>query len=377
MKVLHVITTINRGGAENHLRDLIHGQIRVHRCKIGCAYLKGNGYWTSDLSLAGADVFPLQLSRYGELAPLVRLRKAISQLQPDIVHAHLAPGELYARGAMLAAKKTRFVISRHNHNRFFDGPGAALVERWVVQRADRIIAISESVKRHFSAQWPIALGSHFEVVPYGIDPKPYVDAPSERAMRLREEWGLKHSTVLIGAVGRMVAVKGFDVLLEGYAHLRAQSKALDIKLVLVGGGPLEQELKKRASELGVGNDVIWAGFREDMPVVMNALDALVLTSHAEGFGLVLLEAMSASKPVICTNVSALPEIVVQGETGLLIPPSDPRALAQAIELLASNAELRVSYGRAGYARVVSRFSLASMFSRTMAVYERVLHGKGN
>lgn len=371
MKIFHVITTINRGGAENHIKELIGGQLAKLNAEVSCAYLKGDSYWLNFLTQVGCRVHPLEMRRYGQVSPAIRLRKLITEFSPDIIHTHLAPAELYTRLALLGNRSIPLVISRHNHNRFYDGPGAEYIERWVTARAECFIGISESVRRHFSKRIP-GISARFNVVPYGIDPGPIAIVPREQALKLRDEWGVGRDTVLFGTVARLVPVKALHILLEGYASLLAEHPGIDVKLVLVGAGPLEASLKQRAAGLELRDSVIWAGFRQDIPVVMNALDIFVLTSRSEGFGLVLLEAMSASKPVISTNVSALPEIVVEGETGLMVPPEDAGALAGAMRRLARDRRLRERFGKAGFERTVSNFSLDTMINKTTAIYEKAL-----
>lgn len=374
MKIIHVITTINRGGAENHLRDLIRGQIDNQELDVSCAYLKGDGYWMDLLQEMGCNVFPLGMNRYGSISPAMRLRQTIKQLKPDIVHAHLAPAELYSRIALLGDSKTSLVITRHNHNRFYRGFASDMLEGWVVSRAQAMIGISGSVHRFFTRKFP-ALSSRFHVVPYGIEPSALEQVSHAQREALRLEWGVAPDTVLIGTVARLVPIKNLKSLIDGYAQLLKLRLPTPTKLVLVGSGPLEAELKSQAKDLGLGESVIFAGFRQDIPVVMNVLDIFVLTSLSEGFGLVLLEAMSASKTVISTNVSALPEIVVEGETGLMVPTNDPVSLCKAMRRLVEDAGFRERLGVAGHARVVSDFSLDAMWSRTMSIYQRVLESK--
>ncbi|MBK8163351.1 MAG: glycosyltransferase [Gammaproteobacteria bacterium] len=327
MRILHIITTINRGGAENHLRDLIEGQIRNFGCEVACAYLKGDGYWKAELESLGVHVFPLGLSQYGELGPLWRLKNAIASFAPHIVHAHLAPAELYARIALLKSPQLPFLISRHNESRFYGGPGANMLERWVVSRADGIIAISDSVKRYYSKRWPASTNRRITVVHYGLNPHCFQNVDREKVENLRAEWGGNGPTLLIGSVARLVPAKAIDVMLTGYAKFINQVTTPKTKLVIVGSGPLHEKLRSHSEKLGLKDHVIWAGFRQDIPLVINAFDIFALTSVTEGFGLVLLEAMSSGKPVIATNVSAIPEIVADNESGMLIPPNDPESFA--------------------------------------------------
>jgi len=365
MKILHIITTINRGGAENHLKDLITQQIKSG-AKVFCVYLKGDSYWKKYLESIGCKCHALNMRYYGHLNPIFKLRALIKNYSPDIVHAHLAPAELYARFSLLGLSVS-FIISRHNHNLFYAGVGSSLVEKYVLYRADAFIGISHSVKKHFTDKIPSIL-NRFSVVQYGIDPEPITSVSKIDSDKLRNEWGPNENTILIGTVARLVPVKSLHTLLNAFSML---DTTLNVKLVIVGDGPLKKELKDLSNNLMIGEKIIWAGFREDIPVVMNAIDLFVLTSLSEGFGLVLLEAMSASKPIICSNVSALPEIVVENETGLLFSVKDENSLMLAMLKLLGNKVLRVEMGENARKRVINRFSLESMNNRTLSVYGKV------
>jgi len=370
MKILHVITTMNRGGAENHLQDLICGQIHQYETEVQCAHLIGDSYWAPKLIENGCPVSHLKLRYYGELSPLFKLRRLLKEFSPDIVHAHLGPAELYARLALLGNSKTPFVITRHNHKKFFNAPGANLVERWVMKRAQHFIGISDSVRATFTQKIP-ETRDRFGVVHYGVDPGIFSNVSREKILELRREWGVKESTILLGTIARLVPVKSLHTLLEGFALFQQDKEKTDIQLVLVGQGPLESELRERASALGIGSKIIWAGFRSDIPLAVNTFDIFALTSLSEGFGLVTLEAMAASKPVICTRVGSLPEIVVDGSTGFLIPPKQPEAFAAALETLVADQQTRNSFGSSGFERA-RLFSLSKVVDKTMKIYQNLL-----
>src|SRR5262249_17815457 len=155
-------------------------------------------------------------------------------------------------------------------------------------------------------------------------------------------------TLVVGTVGRLAPQKGLHVLLEGFARYRALASQPS-RLIMVGRGPLETELRARSLELGLADAVVWAGFRDDIPAVMSSFDVFGLSSQYEGCGLVLLEAMTAGKPVVATKVSAIPELVEDGITGLLSPVGDPVAFGGAILRLEDTA-LREKLGTAGRKR---------------------------
>lgn len=371
VKVLHVITTINRGGAENHLVDLVRAQVN-QGLMVAVAYLKGDGYWSDAMRELGVRVEPLDLQRYGDVLPIMRLRALLRTMAPDIVHAHMPPAELYLRLALLFLHNApEMVISKHNDEPFFRSMGHAIIGRWVSRRAAHMIAISGAVNAYARKylNMPINLVT---TVHYGIDPGLYENVSESLRADIRMEWGIPADAWVIGTVARLVPQKALHVLLKAYAHYRTQARQ-DSRLVLVGRGPLENELKTLAQRLKLEDKIIWAGFREDIPAIMNALDAFVLTSSYEGFGLVLLEAMAASRPVVASRVSAIPEIVENEGTGLLCAPGDHVLFAQAL-LSLENVEERARLGEAGHERARAHFSIERMAEATLSIYSSLSHG---
>lgn len=370
MRVLHVITTIGIGGAEHHLIQLMRDQVSAG-LEVGLAYLKGDGLWVPRLQEIGVTVRCLGLQRYGEPAPAVRLRRFIRAFRPALVHAHMPPAELYARVAMLGIRQ-RFlplVVTKHNDEPFYRGWGSALTARWVARRADHVIAISSAVRRYVTGP---TVGISLEktaVVRYGIDADRY-PATLEEGAHLREEWGIGPGEYLIGTVARLTPQKALHHLIDAFAQYCGEA-GRRARLVVVGIGPLEADLRRRADRAGVAENVIWGGHRRDVPAVMAAIDAFVLSSLYEGFGLVLLEAMASGNPVVATRVSAIPEIVRNGETGILVPPGEPEALAGAIRRLEDSRERR-RLGEAALRRVRDEFGTEKVMYQTLNVYNKVL-----
>ena len=364
MKILHVITTVNRGGAENHLIDLVEKQLSEGH-QIFVAYLKGDGYWSDYLISKGADVKDLRLRYYGHLTPLFKLIILINKISPDVIHGHMPPAELYSRIAIIFSKtKSAFVISKHNDEPFFKGIGSEFVGRWVSRRSKKIIAISDSVNKYMQFNLDVR-PDKLTTIRYGLDASKY-DAGKTEALQLRAQWAKNSGDILIGTVARLVPQKALHVLLKAFAKYKLKSSLVAV-LVVVGRGPLEQELKKLAEDLDIADSVKWVGFREDIHNVMNVFDIFALTSAYEGFGLVLLEAMAAGKPVVATNVSAIPEVVVDKETGFLCNAFDAEAFASAFFHL-ENEHLRSQMGEAGKTRVKKEFTIEKMESNTRKVY---------
>lgn len=362
--IVHVVTTISRGGAENHLVDLVRHQ-RSQGYRVGVAWLKGTNYWQECLQGLGVTLVDLRADRAIDARAILKLRRMFQRLSPSLVHAHLPPAELYARLALVGLKSD-FLVSKHNDSPFYAGFGEEWLGRWVARRAKRVICISEAVAESVARRSLRIESERVRCIPYGLDATNYIKPHDEAAQALRNAWRCDASSVVFGCVARMVSQKDHESLLQAFAQLRAEV-GQDAKLVLVGRGPLEDKLRRRVVELGLGDSAVFAGFHENMPAVMQALDVLCLTSLYEGFGLVLIEAMAAGKPVLATRVSAIPEIVQDGRTGVLVPRQGVPAIAQAMRGLLAESTRR-AMGSAGRERVRTVFTLEAMCRRTDEVY---------
>ena len=368
--VLHVITAFDRGGAENHLADLIRHQ-RDCGMKVTLAFLRGHGSLASAVQSLGVKVQPLALCFYGDPRPLVRLRRLMKRGAFDVIHAHMPPAELYVRFALLGvgARRVPMLITKHNDERFCDAPGKKVLGRWVARRAEHVIAISDAVKRYMCGSGLGIDEEKLQTIYYGIDAARFGERPRAAAASLRTHWGIAAEELAIGFVGRLVPQKDIGTLIRGFALFAATFA--EAKLVIVGIGPLDEELRRVAEELGISGRIVWAGFRDDIATVMSAFDIFALTSIYEGFGLVLLEAMASRLAVVATRVGAIPEIVADGETGILVARQQTRDLAVAFRMLMDRT-LRARLGEAGRARVMREFTLEKMCQQTDAVYARCI-----
>ena len=189
-------------------------------------------------------------------------------------------------------------------------------------------------------------------------------------LSLRTELKLKDDALLLGMVCRLVEQKGVPYALEALRRVRADFPGAH--LVILGDGEKAAELRRLASALGIADRVHWLGWRADAADLMAAFDVLLAPSLWEGFGLVLLEAMSRRVPVIASRVSAIPEVVLDGESGILFEPRDVDALTKAIARLLSDRALRKYMGLLGAARLEERFSIGRMVEGTIAVYDDVM-----
>ena len=262
--------------------------------------------------------------------------------------------DLYG-GIAARARGARLVSTKHNDDPFRAGP-FRYVERGLARLAERVIVITDALAR-FNVERVGIPARKLTTIHYGLDGPP-------------EAWGtnppdpLPEDAVVLLAVSRLVEQKGIDVA------VRALPSLLDrfprAHLVVLGEGPERARIGALARTLGVADALFMPGRVPDVAAWLRRADLLVHPARWEGFGLALLEAMLSSLPVVASRVSSIPEIVVDGETGLLVPPDDPQALAAAAAtVLAAPA----GFAAAGLVRARSEFSIARMAKRTLDVYE--------
>lgn len=286
---------------------------------------------------------------------LVSLRRALRRLAPDVVHTHLVHADLY--GALAAPAPV--VSTKHNDDRFRTG-SFRYVERLLTRRASRVIAITHALAR-FTVERVGLPAEKVEVIYYGLDEPP-------RAWGENPPTLLPHGARVLLAVCRLAEQKGVDVAVRALAAVRREHP--EAVLVVLGEGPERAALERLAADLDVAEAVFLPGRAGDVAEWLRRAELLVHPVRWEGFGLALLEAMLAERAVVASAVSSAPEIVVEGETGLLVPPNDPTALAAAIARLLSDRVVAERLGSAGLARARSEFSVERMAHRTLAVYER-------
>ena len=373
MKIVHVLTTLDVGGAEMHVLKQVRGQVeRGHEVRV--AYLKGQGTLTPDFLTAGA--VEVRHVPGGPLFPF-KLRSWLRWC--DIAHSHLLKADaLTSVAALVAGKRKHYLSGKHNDEQALHRPMVSLVHGWIGRVPARTIVLSDHVGRFIEEKGRVPRSKQSRVY-YGLDPAPFESAAQtvDREAVLAE-FGFGASDVVFICVARFARQKAHEVLLAATSEAREANPG--IKLLLVGDDPFGDEREKAlavAQELGLSDalgrgDAVFAGIRRDVPALMAAADVFIMASRWEGLGLVFLEAMATSRPVLSTTVSAIPEVVKDGVTGCLVAPDDPSKMAAAMVALASSRELRERMGQAGHTRVVEHFGLDVMVDETLRVYEDVL-----
>jgi sugar transferase (PEP-CTERM/EpsH1 system associated) len=322
----------------------------------------------------GVSVQSLNKSPGNDLRLPWRLATLFKRERIDIVHCHnwatLLEGLIAARLAGVRA----VVHTQHGLDYGFDASRSylrdrarLLLKRLASRGLGHVVAVSQEVRETVVTDWRMP-GERVSVIHNGIEPPPEAPTREERAAR-RAELGLSPFDLVIGTVGALRPVKDHSMLLQAFARVLRDLPGA--RLVLVGNGPSRADLEAEAARLGLGPAVQFTGWRSDASTLLPLMDVFALSSLSEGISLAVLEAMAAGLPVVATRVGGNPEIVEDGVNGLLVPASDPQAMAQALLGLARDPRRRQALGAGGRVRA-SAFTLARMVEGYQEMYASVL-----
>jgi len=309
---------------------------------------------------------------------LAQLGSIARRFRPDVIHTHTAKAGFLGRTAGLVALRPRPVLVHTFHGHVLEGYfGAAKtgvyrgLERTLGRRSDRLIGVSQQTVDDL-IRLGVAPPEKFSVIPLGLDLSAFASVDS-RPAELRAEMGITDDRVVLGFVGRIVPIKRVDLLLRAFA--RAHAGGAPVHLALVGDGETRPEFQRMAGELGVASAVSFLGYRRDLPEVAAAADVAILSSDNEGTPVWLIESAAAGRPAIATNVGGTAEVVTP-ETGILAPPDDEEALAEAITRLAGNPELRRGMGVRAREHVLARYSVDRLITDIDELYGELLERRG-
>jgi glycosyltransferase involved in cell wall biosynthesis len=374
MRVVHIIKVVRIAGAEQHLLTLLEGLRGSHVDAQLLLLVEPSNPMDAYVQAADKRGIPVQrmvIHSHVDVSLHYRLWKALKDLKPDIVHTHLQHADLFGIPAARAADVPVVVTSRHNDNTFRRRQPFKQMNRSLWHMVDAGIAISEAIAR-FCVEVEGAPASRLHTIYYGLDPaRCLVDSKDARAA-LRRELNMGSHDLLVGIVCRLIEQKGVGYGLKAFERVAGQFP--DAHLVIAGEGPLRDALENEARWMVAGDRVHFLGWRSDVPFLLAALDILLAPSLWEGFGLIMLEAMAQAIPIIASDVSAIPEVVVHAETGLLVPPRDVGTLAEALALLLGDKALRRHLGLMGQDRLEQYFTASHMIGETIALYEQLLRG---
>ena len=357
-RVVNVINSLTIGGAEKLLYRFVEDCHQRIRCSVDVVTLYRNDRPDDPTGRSGA-LTPLNIDgKYDPRIPF-QLGRAIRAGKYRIVHAHLFPASLFvAIVSLVASAKTHFIFTEHNvYNRRRTRFWFKILDRLVYSRYEKIVCVSETVRREL-LQWIPQLRNRTVVIRNGI---PIPSRPRRTA------W--KYDIIF---VGRLTAAKGLDILLRAISELKPN--ALVKRVAIVGQGPLLPFLTAEARRLEIDDIVHFLGARDDVNELLTQSEVFILPSRWEGLPLSLLEAMASGLPVIATNVGGIPEVIVDGVNGILVPPSSTGSLAEAIARLLSNRRLALNLGQRARRHIEQHYSLESYSENVLELYDTILRG---
>ena len=380
IKVLHIITRLDKGGsAENTFLtimglyengyevSLMSGPVEEPRQDRG-EQIRKQGMRYIFIPELVRTVSPLK-----DLKALFKIYRYLRKERFDIVHSHTSKAGLLGRLAAKLAGVPIIIHTPHGHV-FFGYFGLVktklfiFVERMSSRLADKIIALTSREKKDHLL-FNIANEDKFVVINSGVDLNKFKTLPLNEIQNFKRKLGIPENSLIVGTVGRLVPIKGPAFLIE--AAKLIVPKYPSTLFIFTGDGHLKQELKKKTLEMGIEDNIIFLGWRDDVARIISIYDILVLPSLNEGMGRVLVEAMALGKPIVASDIGGIPDLITHGKNGFLVPPKSPELLAKYIQILIEKKERRESMGQTGKKNALN-FSRESMVERITALYKELL-----
>lgn len=376
MIIFHLITSLDKGGAESHLYSLIKKQIE-NKLSIYVFYLRGNDYWKKHLNKMGVKVFKLNVYNNFDFISLISafisLQSYIKKIKPKVIHAHLSTMELLAAFLKFKFnKKFKLIITKHLDSFFLEASfgrksflRGIYIDKFIINQADKIICISNQVKKYFSQE--IDQKNKYKTIYYGFSNKDFLNSPNinTKLISLRKKYNLKKNEIVLLNVARHVKQKSLIILLKAFSIY--SKKKDNAKLILVGRGRETNNLKKLAIELNINNRICWINNYENIKDIFLLSNTFVLPSEYEGLGLVLLEAMSSKTPIIASKSSAIPEVIKNNFNGYLFKKNNFKNLAEKLFLI-ENKKIQKKFKKNGLIFLKEKFNLNRMNKMTTKIY---------
>jgi UDP-N-acetylmuramyl pentapeptide phosphotransferase/UDP-N-acetylglucosamine-1-phosphate transferase/glycosyltransferase involved in cell wall biosynthesis len=382
LRILRVITRMNVGGPAYHVA-LLSGRLDPERFdtllvsgKVGpgeASFEDLAGQYGARVKVVeslGPEIRPLSDAR-----ALVALIRIVWRFKPHIVHTHTAKAGLLGRFAALAAGRPRPIIVHTYHGHVLEGYFGPLqtrlyrfLERALGRVSDCLVGVSQATVDDL-VRLRVAPRERFRVVPLGLELNRFLGENDVERQRFRAELGAAPSDVVLAYAGRLVPIKRVDVMLRAFA--RARDTGLPLRLAIAGDGVLRPQLEQLAEDLELNGAVKFLGYRSDLEAITRGSDIAVLSSDNEGTPVFLIEAAAAGRPAIATAVGGVSEVVAP-QSGVLVPPGDDGAFAEAVCRLGANETLRREMGGRTREHVYSKFSSERLLADIAGLYEALL-----
>lgn len=388
-KIVHIITRLDMGGsAQNTLKScmglsgnkyqivLVHGL--SHESNMTADERRIVSRDVEIVEQKGVRVLPLaflikRIEPVQDFLAFISLLKLMVQEKPDAVHTHSSKAGLLGRWAAWLARVPVILHTPHGHvfyGHFLDSVSKLflLIEKFTDGITDCTIALTDGERKDY-IKLSVSRDAKLTTIHSGVNIETFMN-PVIDLKEKRKALNIEPDARVIGTVGWLLPIKGPVYLLK--AMPQVWQKDPDVKLVFVGKGELESELKAVADDMGARDRVLFLGWRDDVHEVMSVFDIFVLPSLNEGMGRVIVEAMAAGKPVVASKTGGIPDLVIDGETGILVEPGDSEGLAEAINHLLKSPDLGLAMGREGRKRC-HLFSEKLMIEKIDKLYQRLLN----
>lgn len=361
MKITHFIRNLEIGGLEAIVLKLAEIQ-RVHGNTVRVVCIEKER--TKVLPQPNEAIIINKFNKINKTHALLRTMFELLRYRPDIINSHNVMPNVYgAIGGHLL--KIPSILTLHSGEKTsvaeFNRKTNSLVKHIVCVSDQIALKLSDSAAHHISHTPRSEINN-------GIDVAQYINHDGSK---LRAEFGFSSEDVVIGSVGRLQSVKNHKLLIDAVKSL--SGKFGNLKVLLVGDGPLRKELERYASSLGMQNAIIFAGYRSDIPAILSAMDIFALPSLAEGSPIALLEAMAAKLPVIASAVGSIPKIIQNNVNGITVPPDDLSSFNSSLSNLVNNLDSARRLGSKGYHTVKSDHSMQKMYASYQEIYENYCH----
>jgi glycosyltransferase involved in cell wall biosynthesis len=391
-KIIHLITRLDKGGSADITLLTVLG---IDKKEYEVILVKGptyesqmseeeEAYVVASLKEAQLKGIKIVTNRYllrrinpfYDVLALFSLYKLLAKERPTIVHTHTSKAGFLGRLAAKGAGVPIIIHTPHGHV-FFGYFGAfktkifIFMERLASRITDKIVALTHGEKEDYLF-FKIADKEKFVVINSGIELKRFKELPIPLKQNFKKELGIPENALIVGTVGRLVPVKGPEFLIEAAQFIIP--KYPNVFFVFTGDGHLRKDLERKASDLGIKENVVFLGWRNDAAKIISVTDIFVLPSLNEGMGRVLAEAMALGKPIVASNVGGIPDLVIHGKNGFLVPPKNSKELARYIQILLEDKEKREKMGREGR-EMAGNFSHEIMIKKISRLYKELMTQK--
>jgi len=366
LKILHVITRLDPGGSSYISEKMVEGlRERGFDAVLASGKSEFHGEYVIKLKYLQREI-----NLFKDFPAVIELAWLMRQINPDIVHLHTSKAGAVGRvAAKLAGVKK---VYYQPHGIVFYGYFSPIkskiiliVEKLLARYADTIIALSERSKEEF-IEYKVGKPRQYKVIENGIDCSLFYTASPEEKAEVKKKLGISPECITAGIAGRLVKLKGHEY------YLKAMRKVIDknssVKGVIIGDGELKDELAETTKKLFLQNNIVFTGFRKDIPDILQAVDILVQPSVVEGFGITLIEAGASGIPAVGFRAGGIENIIIDGKTGFLADYLSADSLSEKILKLAENPSLREEMGKKARERVIKNYTVESMMNKLMELY---------